>query len=386
MKRTLIVTIIFVFCVYVDAQKYLGFFLPKPETQVKRFEIEYVSPQVSGQNVEWDFTQIERTNRVDSNIRYYIANGCDSIICGKEGGSRSYYCVSGDSLLLCGYENNLKRIHYDQPELLLYSPLTYGNHANGYFHGIASYGEQLYTRIFGTYSVEVDGTGIILLPSGDTLRHVSRVHIHRLSTAKQYPNIVTERQLREFVDSIPYNTDSISCHMTDSCNLVETETYQWYALGYRYPILESVSNGLIGMKPSRTISFYCSPEEQLLLDDPENEQLRNLLAYNEGRGIGNINSRKMNNNNEKDCLDNILQNMNVSVNNSTVNIGYTLLQDAIVTALVCDVSGIVFRQQTQKGQSGDACYMSIFCGGLHHGQYVLYLNVNGKIISQTFSL
>ena len=58
-------------------------------------------------------------------------------------------------------------------------------------------------------------------------------------------------------------------------------------------------------------------------------------------------------------------------------------QDA---ALVCSVSGIVYRQQSQTGQAGDYSLMPICCDGLHRGQYVLYLNVNGQVTSQTVNL
>jgi hypothetical protein len=81
-----------------------------------------------------------------------------------------------------------------------------------------------------------------------------------------------------------------------------------------------------------------------------------------------------------------INNIKVNVSGATVNISCDLLADASVTALVCDVSGIVYRQQSQTGLAGDTCQMTILCDGLRHGQYVLCLNVNGQVKNQTISL
>ena len=81
-----------------------------------------------------------------------------------------------------------------------------------------------------------------------------------------------------------------------------------------------------------------------------------------------------------------IQNIKTNVNGGTVTVSYDLLADATVTALVCDVSGVVYRQQSQTGQAGDSYQMTILCNGLRCGQYVLYLNANGQVSSQTISL
>ena len=81
-----------------------------------------------------------------------------------------------------------------------------------------------------------------------------------------------------------------------------------------------------------------------------------------------------------------IQNIKTIVNGTTITISYDLLTDATVTALVCSTSGVVYRLQSQTGQTGDHCQMKILCNGLRRGQYVLYMNVNGQVTSQTVNL
>lgn len=128
------------------------------------------------------------------------------------------------------------------------------------------------------------------------------------------------------------------------------------------------------------------PEDQQQLYDPENEEARKLLADNESNGSGTENGNSPDKEDGKKSVDDILQDLNVVVNNNTITVGYTLRQDATVTAMVCDISGVIYRQQSQTGQTGDHYQMTILCDGLRRGQYVLYMNVNGQVTSQTISL
>ena len=169
--------------------------------------------------------------------------------------------------------------------------------------------------------------------------------------------------------------------MQDGRCLMQSDTYRWYAAGYRYPILETVTIGLLGEEPEHALAFYCSPQEQTSLYDPENEQLRQTLAKIDSQTGGSST-------NEDDNGDGnmYIQNISVSVNGQTITVNYDLSRDMTVQALVCDVMGVVYRQLSQAGLSASANQITIPCDGLHSGQYVLYLNANGNVISRTVSL
>ena len=385
MKQISITIALALICTIANAQNISSSHQVRVNDEVKKQQVEYAAVDSTGQNMVWDLSEVvlpKWTLTAD----YTAEDSRKGVVIGTERGTRNYYRSEPAALMLTGFENNLLKVDYDQPELLLRMPLVYGDRHEGQFHGTSAYCEKVFSRTFGTYRVVVDGTGSMLLPSGDTLRHVSRVHSTKLTSARFFPEVQRERMLKTVVDSIKFPADSIRFGVNNDSLVIETNTYRWYAAGYRYPVLEVIATGYKGEKPWTTEAFYCSPEEQLPLNDPENEETRKLLADNGGNGFGSVKGGTSDDGGKKNDLGNIMQDLNVTVTGSTVTVGYTLQQDATVTALVCDISGVVYRQQSQTGQADDHYQMTILCDGLRRGQYVLYMNVNGQVTSQTISL
>lgn len=395
MKHISITIALALICTIANAQNITGSHQVRVNDEVKKQQVEYAAVDSTGQGLVWDLSEVEFT-KWEPTATYTAEDSRKGAIIGTERSTRYYYESKPEALLLRGFENNLLKVEYDQPEVLLRMPLVYGDRYEGQFHGTSAYCEKVFSRTFGTYSVVVDGTGSMLLPSGDTLRHVSRVHNTKLTSARFFPEVQRERRLKTVVDSIKFPVDSIRQGIAMDTLVIETNTYRWYAAGYRYPVLEVISTGYKGEKPWTTETYYCAPEDQEELYDEENEQVRRELASNNGNGTGAHNGvtaqdgdgsdKTDKNGNNGNGTDNLLQDLNVVVNNNTITVGYTLQQDATVTALVCNTSGVVFRQQSQTGQTGDHCQMNILCDGLRRGQYVLYMNVNGQVTSQVINL
>ena len=385
MKQMLTIIALALICTTANAQNITGSHQVRVNDEVKKQQVEYAAVDSTGQGMVWDLSEVEFT-KWEPNATYTAEDSRKGVVIGTERNTRYYYDSKPEALLLRGFENNLLKVEYDQPEVLLRMPLVYGDRYEGQFYGTSAYCEKVFSRTFGTYRVEVDGTGSMVLSSGDTLRHVSRVHSTKLTSARFFPEVQRERMLKSVVDSIKFPVDSIRQGIAMDTLVIETDTYRWYAAGYRYPVLEVISTCYKGEKPWTTEAFYCAPEDQQQLYDPENEEARKLLADNESNGSGTENGNSPDKEDGKKSVDDILQDLNVVVNNNTITVGYTLQQDATVTALVCSTSGVVYRQQSQTGQSGDHCQMTILCDGLRRGQYVLYMNVNGQVTSQTISL
>jgi hypothetical protein len=385
MKQISIIIALALITTIANAQNITGSHQVRVNDEVKKQQVEYAAVDSTGQGMVWDLSEAEFT-KWEPTATYTSEDSRKGIVIGTERGTRNYYRSEPAALMLTGFENNLLKVEYDQPEVQLRMPLVYGDCYEGQFHGTSAYCEKVFSRTFGTYRVVVDGTGSMLLPSGDTLRHVSRVHSTKLISARFFPEVQRERMLKTYVDSIKFPVDSIRLGVVKDTLVVETNTYRWYAAGYRYPVLEVIETGYKGEKPWTTEAFYCAPEDQQQLYDPENEEARKLLADNGGNGFDSVKGGTSDDGGKKNDLGNIMQDLNVTVTGSTVTVGYTLRQDATVTALVCDISGVVYRQQSQTGQTGDHCQMTILCDGLRRGQYVLYMNVNGQVTSQTISL
>lgn len=363
------------------SQNIVGQHQLRADDQVEKQTVAYTAPTEGGQDIVWNFQGLEEQETCYT-AGYQEAAGRKGIIVGTEQAALNYYRQTGDSLLLWGYENNLERVDYDRPILLLHTPLQYGEQWNGMFHGTKAYCEKLFSRVFGIYSAVMDATGIMLLPSGDTLRHVSRVHTTEVRAEQLYQQVSTAAGLKALIDSMtPYNADSIRKRMNDGRILVQTDTYRWYAAGYRYPVLETIITGPLGKEPVYTASLYCAPEEQEKQADDDNGRLRELLAQQASadHGSGNNGAKSA-------AQHDAMSHCAVAVNGRTVTVTYNLTDDATVTGLVCTVSGMVLRQQSQHSGPGSGYRIELDCSGLRHGEYVLSLNVNGKVTSHTVSL
>lgn len=366
-------------CNITKAQNTSGAYQLVPGAEVEKQRIVFPEIAEAGQGILWDFREIEPVEE-DYIVAYDSAQYCgiDHVIGGTEQHSRYYYRSGNDFISFWGYENKQTKVCYDRPEPILHMPLVYGERYDGQFHGSLTYCERAFMRVFGTCQVEVTGTGSILLPGGDTLRHVSLVHTHKRSAYQQYPHISTEKELKNYVDSImPFSNDSIRQHLaTDSLQSV-TDTYRWYAAGYRYPILEAITANFIGEQPQAIAAYYCAPEVQAEIDDEENEEIRRQLASashsstSDGDGSANDNT-------PADSLP--LENVDVSVSGKTISVSFDLTSDTTVRALICNVLGVVFKQESQTGHAGEHYQMNVYCGGLSAGNYVLHLQVDGKTV------
>lgn len=323
----------------------------------------------------WDFSNLES---VTPKYTVWHVDKEDSLLQTLviERGTRYTYCMKGDSLLISGYRSRLSEICYDEQEAYLLFPMTVGDSIQGIFHGRGTYGDKMAMRHYGDYKTKADAIGTILLPDNDSIQNVLKVHTDRLISNSYYP--ITQ------LDSLaPYTADSVAMYLQTDTAIISASIDRWYAPGYRYPVIETrkIVEGNEESQLSQTIYYSTDQQETDHPDDGENVKIRSLLAEEEKQNnIGNDSKQNSSDSSWK------INNIKVNVSGATVNISCDLLADASVTALVCDVSGIVYRQQSQTGRAGESCQMTILCDGLRHGQYVLCLNVNGQVKNQTISL
>ena len=193
---------------------------------------------------------------------------------------RRYTLLRGDSLLTTGTENVLSLVRYQQPELSLRFPVSYGDSTASIFYGTAAWCEHTYSRIYGESRVKADAAGTLVTPDGDTLRQVMRVHTLRTTGARLLP-VSTEPGMRALIDSLPaFTADSARvCLALDKqrqCAVTE-DICQFYAPGCRYPVFETRRTVTPGGNVTEE-AYYFPPEQQAMLPyDAENEQIRNSL-------------------------------------------------------------------------------------------------------------
>ena len=256
-------------------------------------------------------------------------------------------------------------------------PMTVGDSVQGIFHGRGTYGDKMAMRQYGRYKTKAVSIGTLVLPDNESLRNVLHVHTEKTISSQYYP-------INQLDSLPPYTTDSVKMYMQKDSSITHATIDRWYAPGYRYPIIEKrqVAQGSDIPLLKQVLYYPSEQQESDNPDDEENTMVRSILAALDRQGEAGGSER--NNIRKKDGIP--VRNVKVKVNGTSVSVSYDLTSDATIRASVCDVSGIVYRQQVKDGLAGDSYMMTIECDGLRHGQYVLYMNVNGQVASQAISL
>lgn len=117
------------------------------------------------ENDVWDYSGIDISDK-DFIVEYTSDNERDDAIAEVTNDARYYYTQDTASLKRTGYENNNIIVEYDRPVTIMPFPLICGRKETGAFHAHCMYCEKLAIREFGTYSVEIDSSGKLLLPDG----------------------------------------------------------------------------------------------------------------------------------------------------------------------------------------------------------------------------
>ena len=238
-----------------------GDMLEKKQVSAEGFDL-------NGKNGVWSLEDAEITKKSFSTE--YTAEGDTMMM--LERGNRTYFHMGNGSVNIIGSENAQELISYDMPETWLKFPTQRGDSIFGYFNGTGKYCDHLFMRRFGTYKTKADAVGKLVLPEGDTLRNVIRLH-----TERYVGTIVTP--IDTIKTDIPaFTVDSIATHLIPDSAKVREDIYRWYAAGYRYPVLEATTLSFGNTTLSQEI-YYFAPEmqEQLALDE-ENKRIRKQIG------------------------------------------------------------------------------------------------------------
>ena len=351
--------------------------LPRPGDRLVKQQVDYKAPGGKGVGVVWDFSdQTPLNDHYELNYRSLDVHS-DTLV-GTEHRTMYYYHLRGDSLYSLGYENPTTLITYRKPETLLVFPFTYGRTFTDYFEGTGSYCSRLDIHVQGKSQVTADASGMLVLPGGDTLRHVLRVH-HRKRMVESMEPFTPGSSLR--ADTVPFvlDRDSIDWYLANDSSSLQVDTWRWYADGYRYPVFESVEGSVCRQgseSPYFATSFYYPPHEQYyaLDDDSDNRERRDGFVakeYSVSNGHGE-------DGNGKDYSDERIS-YGISIDaQGELKIDYLLNESADVLIGLYDLQGRqlsdVRRQEKTVGRYTETLSLADF----PDGEYLLRLVVGGK--------
>lgn len=352
-QRTLSIFIFLLSVPYLEAQNTLesGTNMIRSGDSIVCRQIEYFSPGNMGEGQIWDFQELEY---VDNDfITRYICDTDSITIHELLPSIRRKYQSSEDSLFTLGYETRLHTVTYEEPINLLNYPFAYGSHIRQDFHGTGTYSKKYVIESRGTVETEADAAGTIYINGTDTLRNVLRIHRIFSSCIFQY---------------LP------SDKLIDTTNVRQRieEHYLWYARGYRYPVLETISttiyNDMVPVSCQQTA--YCTlPSDQIHLKDSVNAGilLEDSLENNSSSEVPPIHYQ-------------------VTVMGNGIDISYTLDVDATIQVLLCDRMGLIYKRASTSGNAGETNCLHIDNNGLRSGVYILYISVNGQIFNKIIAV
>lgn len=310
-------------------------------------QVQFFPPGDEGENVVWDFSNLDP---YDTDINREFFWGQDSMLIRTEQEQLTKYVLKEDSLLCMGYENRLTSMSFSKPMVMMTYPYSYGNSISNPYEGIGDYCKRLILKNGGTLIVEADAKGTIINHEGDSIKNVIRVHTTRLNSVSMHA----------LSDTLLVDDSRMKQEIEDH--------YAWYVRGYRYPMYETSS-----------ISFY---------DNMQPVSCIQKAYYYDNEGIALVKDEA----NEKIQKEDILaQNMNVDIikyefhkTASSITLDYSLDQNANILALICNSRGILFGRNSTRQAAGTGYQMKFDIAHLPKGEYILYINVNGKIYNEKF--
>ena len=279
--------------------------------------------------------------------------------------SRIYIEEAGDTLLYGGNENGKTSVLFSMPVIWYWDGIHTGDSIAGSYSGSGSYCNRLRLNQEGTFVTKMEAEGVVVLPDGDSLRHVQMVATTRRIATSSFP------------------TDTLSdcdSDLIQHLSAMTEKTCRFYAPGYRYPIVELSELYKEGNdKPRNQSALFCSPfsQEELAYDE-ENEAIREALSRichtpSGPEGSGQDEGRR------PYCIvqDDAASRMTVT---------YDLPEASVVRALLCNSHGMVFQSVTEHHGAGSGYTLTLSYAGLHHGQYAVRLTFGSDVFMETFNL
>ncbi len=175
----------------------------------------YADPGQAGQNVTWDFSGLKALKDFTGFVNQHYMQGNDpgfstSNIRLTEFDNTFYFNITKDKMEETGMTSSDKRItiKYDQPFVKMKFPFSAGDAFAGSISGTYS-DNGIKAAIDGSYSVEADAYGKLILPGNVVANNTLRV-----KSVKNYSRI-----------------------FSGSVQNIEIVTYRWYNKYNRYPLL-----------------------------------------------------------------------------------------------------------------------------------------------------
>lgn len=232
--------------------------------------------------------------------RIYIEEYKNSLLSISENRSQTIFYNHNDSVVIREYRKPGLRLFFKAPKLSMIYPFNTKDSINGYFLAEGTSGASDFTSRQGRHFTSMTDDIDIITPDGDTIQNMLMISHHSkeaIILGCDFSNSYTQTQNSQIL-----SPDSIESHLLTDSIIHVTDKYEWYASGYRYPVMDIRKHRIYNhgiLVDSTTIALYFSRSIQELgiIKDPENEALRNEIKNKQNeqlisRGIADENKQK----------------------------------------------------------------------------------------------
>lgn len=307
----------------------------------------------SGNNVSWNYANA-RVSDTEHIVDYYDDDG----LLKTESGKINKFIHSGDTVYMTSVEDRLRVLSFARSLPCIAYPFTYGDSITSTFSGRGLYCGTRHVNIKGSITVKADAYGELLLPDDLHYSDVLRVCTQRVADIRLCHDSAA-------IDSVSERTEVLT-------------RYDWYAHGYRYPLLELAEYvSYDGDKPvaSRKEAYITRPDKMDCGGDMVNEAVRRTVkAYSNDSGDDGI------------CKKRGIVNYDVSVNGSSVDVTYTIDRTSDISLIVSDFAGIVYHSEHQPYSNAGTHSHTFDCGNMRAGRYIVYIQTSNNTVSKKFTL
>ena len=314
-------------------------------------QMDACAPGGTGRGQLWDFSDVPCKKVID---KVFFTGDSLSRLHRHDSNGIRHNALHNDSLEQYGDENRLARTYYYRKKLCMRYPFQFGDSLKSAFEGYGRYCGDHIIKVKGKAMVQADGEGTLVLSANDTVRNVLRVCT------------VTSTAMAMDIDFAEIDSSQLRQEIE--------ERYEWYAMGYRYPLYAIVQKtSYTNLEPVGTTrtAYRLLPEEMEILDDAVNDSIKRAVPTPK---------------NSKTHEGTDIFHYDIICSGKMVDIAYTCDADANLTVVLASYSGMLYDKRQLSVKGGDSGHIPVSTSGLHPGRYVIYINVNGKVYSKTVNV
>lgn len=372
MKKTSCVLLILCSMVSAYGQITLQYNGIRAGDEIIKQQVEYKDPGRDGENVIWDFSKLKSINdqytltykspepfndtiyKMGKDIIKIQDVDPACLVIGIEHNTMYYFKQTSNKLEVLGHENPTTLLQYTTPLIASVYPTDFGQSHTSQYESEGLYSKRIPFGSTGTMNITSDAYGMIILPSGDTIDHIIRI-----KTVQVIHEVIKTRKPQYFN--------------------ITSETYKWYAKGYRYPIFESIktfnNEDSLQTKAFKT-AFFFPPQEHLYLDeDKENLAVMDSL-WNLKHPV-----KEETKSTNTEIAGNFSYNFYPNPVESQLTIEYYLENATTVTISLYAMDGKILKNIAVGKKDKGLHTEYLDCSNLAKGTYILRIEANNKSVS-----